>query len=416
MSDAMNRLQPPIRLMLTPGPSCVSPRVYAALAAPLVGHVDPWFTEFMFSVQDLLRRVFQTENHITFPISASGSGGIETAVVNVIEPGDEAIVCVNGAFSGRMVEMAERAGAKVHPVQAPLGRAVDPEDVRRAGQGRKIKFVGLAQGETSTGVVTAIDPFRQVCDELGAVLIVDAVATLAGVPLAVDAQRIDVCFSGSQKAISAPPGMSPITVGARVEEMLRSRRTKVQSWYFDLTTVMNYWGKGRTYHHTPPIPLIYAMQEALRIVLEEGLEASWQRHKQNQQALVAGLEAMGIGLFVTNPADRLVTVTAVNVPAGVDDVQVRGRLLSQFGIEIAGGFGELKNRIWRVGLMGYSSQRGNVLLFLQALEKILLEAGLKLSAGAGLAAAGKVFAGTPAARAAASQEQPSAQPVRVQGR
>src|ERR1700704_5694337 len=326
MSDPMEELRPPTRLMMTPGPSCVSPRVYRALAAPLVGHVDPWFTEFMSGVQELLRRVFQTANHTTFPISASVSGGIETAVVNVLEPGDEAIVCVNGIFSGRMAEVAERTGAKIHRVPAPAGRTVDPEDVRRAGQGRKIKFVGLAHGETSTGVVTKLEPFRKVADELGALLVVDCVATLAGVPLDVDRQRIDICFSGTQKAISAPPGMSPITVNARVEEMLRNRKTKVQSWYFDLTVVMNYWGKERTYHHTPPIPLIYALHEALRMVLEEGLEASWERHRQNQLALVAGLEAMGIRPFVENPQDRLPTVTSIWIPAGVDGAKARGRL------------------------------------------------------------------------------------------
>jgi alanine-glyoxylate transaminase/serine-glyoxylate transaminase/serine-pyruvate transaminase len=269
---------------------------------------------------------------------------------------------------------------------------VDPEDVRRAGKGRKIKFVGLAHGETSTGVVTNIDPFRKVCDELGALLIVDAVATLAGVPLAVDRQRIDICFSGTQKAISAPPGMAPISVNSRIEELLRNRKTKVQSWYFDLTTVMNYWGKERTYHHTPPIPLIYALHEALRIVLEEGLEAGWERHRQNQMALIAGLEAMGIGLFVQNPADRLVTVTAATVPAGIDSAKVRGRLLNDFNIEISGGLGDFKTTMWRIGLMGYSSQRGNVLLFLDALEIILLDLGMKLPVGAGIAAAAKSFA------------------------
>jgi alanine-glyoxylate transaminase / serine-glyoxylate transaminase / serine-pyruvate transaminase len=388
----MDDLNPPTRLMLTPGPSCMHPRVYRALATTIVGHVDPWFTDFMSSVQELLRRVFQTNNHMTFPISASGSGGIETAVINVLEPGDEAIVCVNGVFSARMADIADRTGAKVNRVSAPYGRPVDPQDVRRAGQGRKIKFVGFAHGETSTGTVTQIGPFRQVADELGALLIVDTVATLAGVPLDVDRQNIDICFSGTQKAMSAPPGMSPISVNSRVEGVLRNRKTPVQSWYFDLTKVMNYWGKERTYHHTPPIPLIYALYEALRIVQEEGLEASWERHRQNQVALMAGLEAMGLDLFVQNPADRLVTVTAVTVPAGIDSVKVRGRLLHDFNIEISGGLGDFKSTMWRVGLMGYSSQRGNVLLFLGALERILLDMGMKLPVGAGIGAAANSFA------------------------
>jgi alanine-glyoxylate transaminase/serine-glyoxylate transaminase/serine-pyruvate transaminase len=392
MFDPMAELRPPTRLMLTPGPSCISPRVNRALAQPLVGHVDPWFTEFMGGVQELLRRVFQTKNHMTFPISASGSGGIETAVLNVLEAGDEAIVCVNGSFSERMAEIAERTGAKIHRVSAPAGQPVDPDDVRRAGQGRKIKFVGLAQGETSTGVLTKIAPFRKVADELGALLVVDSVATLVGVPVEVDRQGIDVCFSGTQKAISAPPGMSPITINTRVEDLLRNRKTKVQSWYFDLTTVMKYWGMERTYHHTPPIPLIYALHEALRSVLEEGLEVSWERHRQNQVALIAGLEVMGLSLFVQNPADRLTTVTAVNIPSGIDGAKVRSRLLNDFNIEIAGGLGEFKTRFWRVGLMGYSSQRANVLLFLGAFERILLDMGMKLPVGAGLAAAANSYA------------------------
>jgi alanine-glyoxylate transaminase/serine-glyoxylate transaminase/serine-pyruvate transaminase len=313
-------------------------------------------------------------------------------VVNALEPGDEAVVCVNGLFSARMAEIAERTGAKIHRVQAPMGRTVDPEDARRAGRGRKIKLVGLAHGETSTGVLTKIDPFRKVADELGALLVVDSVATLAGVPLDVDRQGIDICFSGTQKAMSAPPGMAPITVNTRVEELLRNRKTKVQSWYFDLTTVMNYWGKERTYHHTPPIPLIYALHEAMRIVLEEGLEASWERHRQNQAALIAGLEAMGIRLFVENPEDRLPTVTAVYIPSGVDGVKARARLLNEFNIEISGGLGEIKTTTWRIGLMGYSSQRANVLLFLDALERVLLDQGMKLPVGAGIAAAASSFA------------------------
>jgi len=346
----------------------------------------------MGSVQDLLRRVFQTGNYLTFPISASGSGGIEAAVVNFLEPGDEAIVCVNGIFSERMALIAERTGAKIHRVAAPFGRVVDAEDVRRAGQGRKIKFVGLAHGETSTGVISKIEPFRKVADELGALLIVDSVASLVGVPLDVDRQKIDICFSGTQKAISAPPGMAPITVSASAENVLRNRKSKVQSWYFDLTTVMNYWGKERTYHHTPPIPLIYALHEALRMVLEEGLEASWERHRQNQMALIAGLEAMGINLFVQNPENRLATVTAVMIPSGIDGARVKGRLLNDFNIEIAGGLGEFKTSMWRIGLMGYSSQRANVLLFLSALERILLDEGMRLSVGAGIAAAASVYA------------------------
>src|SRR3984957_9717444 len=319
MNESIGELLPPTRIMLTPGPSNMDPRVYRALATPLVGHMDPWFVNMMNDVQALLRKVFQTQNRITFPISASGSGGIEAGVVNPLEEGDECIVCVNGAFSERMAIMAERLSAKVIRVEEPYGKTVDPEDVRRAGKGRKSKMVGLTHGETSSAVVQRIDDYRQVADELGALLAVDAVATLAGVPLDVDRQRIDICFSGTQKAISAPPGMAPITVNTRVEDVMHARKEPVRSWYFDLNPTMSYWGHERTYHHTPPISLIYGMREALRLVVEEGLEARWEGDAQNKQAMIAGLEALGLEIFVKNPEDRLVTVTGVKVPGGVDD-------------------------------------------------------------------------------------------------
>jgi alanine-glyoxylate transaminase / serine-glyoxylate transaminase / serine-pyruvate transaminase len=388
MNEMIGELLPPTRLMLTPGPSNMDARVYRALSTPLVGHMDPWFIEMMGDVQALLRRVFQTQNRITFPISASGSGGIEAAVLNPLEEGDECIVCSNGWFSERMAVIAERSpGVKVIRVEAPYGSTVDPEDVRRAGKGKKIKFVGLAHGETSSGVAQRLADFRKVADELGALLVVDAVATLAGMPLDIDREKIDICFSGSQKALSAPPGMSPITVNARVEDLMRARKTPVPSWYFDFTPIMTMWGGERTYHHTPPISLIYGMREALRLVLEEGLEARWERHRNNQQALVAGLEAMGLEMLVADPADRLITVTSVKIPVGIDDRKVRLQLLDEFNLEIAGGFGPVKGKIWRVGLMGYSSQNTNVLLFLAAFEKVLLDQGWRAPAGAGVAAA-----------------------------
>jgi alanine-glyoxylate transaminase/serine-glyoxylate transaminase/serine-pyruvate transaminase len=387
MTQHVGELAPPNRLMLTPGPSSIDPRVYRALATNLVGHMDPWFKGCMDDTQNLLRQIFQTENRLTMPLSASGSGGIEASVLNALEEGDEAIVAVNGTFSERMYEIASRASSKVMKVEAPYGKPVDVEDVRRAGKGKKIKMIGLAHGETSSGVVTKIEPYRKVADELGALLVVDTVASLAAVPLHVDRERIDICFSGSQKAISAPPGMSPITVSPAAEEVFRKRKTKVQSWYFDLTTAMNYWGKERLYHHTPPISLIYALREAMRLVVEEGLEARWERHRVNQLALIAGVEAMGLGFLAEKPADRLPTVTAVNIPSGVDDAKVRNQLLDEFNIEIAGGFGPVKGKIWRVGLMGFCSQKPFVLLFLAAFEKVLSDQGFRVPAGAGVAAA-----------------------------
>jgi len=400
MTQPVGELNPPVRLMLTPGPSSIDPRVYRAMATPLVGHMDPWFKGCMDETQILLRQIFQTENRITMPLSASGSGGIEASLVNTLEEGDEAIVCVNGWFSDRMWEIAGRTPAKVTRVEAPYGTTVDPEDVRRAGKGRKIKIVGLAQGETSSGALTQLAGFRKVADELGALLIVDTVASLAAVPLHIDRDRVDICFSGSQKAISAPPGMSPITVSPAAEEVFRNRKTKVSSWYFDLTTAMNYWGKDRLYHHTPPISLIFALREAMRLVVEEGLENRWERHRVNQLALIAGLEAMGLELLVKNPAERLPTVTAVNIPGGIDDAKVRNQLLDEFNIEIAGGLGPLKAKIWRIGLMGYCSQKAFVLLFLGAFEKVLLDQGFRVGAGAGVGAAIRSYSQVETAAAA----------------
>jgi alanine-glyoxylate transaminase / serine-glyoxylate transaminase / serine-pyruvate transaminase len=401
MSDGaenkIGELAPPMRLMMTPGPSSIDPRVYRALAAPVVGHIDPWFKTCMDETQILMRQVFQTENRVTMPLSASGSGGIEASVLNTLEEGDEAIICVNGYFSERMYEIAARTPAKVIKVEAPYGKAVDAEDVRKAGAGKKIKMVGLAHGETSSGVVTALDPFRKVADELGALLIVDAVASLAAEPLHVDKQRLDIVFSGSQKALSAPPGMSPITISPRAEEVFKNRKKKVQSWYFDLTTAMNYWGKDRLYHHTPPISLIYALREAMRLTMEEGLENRWARHRVNQQALIAGVEAMSLELLVKNPKQRLVTVTPVMIPTGIDDVKFRNQLLDEFNIEIAGGIGPLKGKIWRLGLMGYCAQKANVLLLLSAMEKVMTDQGARVAPGAGIAAAIRNYAGAEAA-------------------
>src|SRR6266403_2813943 len=398
MTQHVGELHPPVRLMLTPGPSSIDPRVYRAMATPLVGHMDPWFKGCMEETQILMRQIFQTENRITMPLSASGSGGIEASVLNTLEEGDEGIVAVNGVFSERMYEIGIRASSKVIKVEAPYGKPVDPEDVRRAAKGKKIKIIGLAHGETSTGVFTGIEAYRKLADEVGALLVVDTVASLAAVPLHVDRERIDICFSGSQKAISAPPGMSPITVSPAAEEVFRKRKTKVQSWYFDLSTAMNYWGKDRLYHHTPPISLIYALREAMRIVMEEGLEARWERHRVNQQALIAGVEALGLKLLVENPKDRLVTVTAVMVPSGVNDAKFRNQLLDEFNIEIAGGLGPLKDKIWRLGLMGYCSKKPFVLQLLAAIEKSLVDQGHRASPGAGVGAALGVYikAETPA--------------------
>ncbi len=403
MKRNIGEVNPPPRILLGPGPSNVDSRVYRAIQAPMLGHLDPEFLRIMDDVQVLLRNLFQTENRLTFPVSGTGSAAMETAMVNCLEPGDAAAITVAGHFGARLAEMARRAGAEVIAVEAPAGSAADPEAARRTLRGEKIKLLGVTHGETSTGVLHDLDAFRRVADECGALFVVDAVATAGGMPLNVDAQRIDLCFTGSQKCLSAPPGLGPLTAGPRVEEALRARKTEVTSWYFDLTTIIKYWvgtqaGGGlpeRTYHHTAPISMIYALREALRMVDEEGLHARWERHRRNQQALVAGLEAMGIEP-IAPPAQRMWTVTCVRTPAGLDEAKVRRRLLDEFNIEIAGGFGELKGRAWRIGLMGASCTETNVLLFLGSLEKILPEEGLKLSPGAGVAAAAQSYQQSPA--------------------
>lgn len=394
----LGELNPPPRILLGPGPSNVDPRVYRAMLAPVLGHLDPDFLQIMDDVQVLLRRLFQTSNRLTFPVSATGSAGMETAMCNCLEPGDTAIITDAGYFGARLVEMARRTGAEVIALESRHGTAVEPQQARDAARGKKIKVLGVTHGETSTGVAHNLADFRQVADECDALLVVDAVATVGGMPLKVDEERIDVCFTGSQKCLSAPPGLAPFTAGARAEEAFRQRKSKVTSWYFDLTYIMKYWGGERTYHHTAPISMVYALREALRLIDEEGLEARWERHLRHQRALVAGLEAMGLELLVA-PAQRMTTVSAVRVPTGVEDAKIRVRLMEEFNIEIAGGIGELKGRIWRIGTMGSSCTANNVLLLLGALEKCLLEESFKLPPGGGVAAAAQNYAQTPTAAA-----------------
>ncbi|MCH6553415.1 MAG: alanine--glyoxylate aminotransferase family protein, partial [Acidobacteria bacterium] len=308
----LGELNPPPRILLGPGPSNVDPRVYRAMLAPVLGHLDPDFLQIMDDVQVLLRRLFQTSNRLAFPVSGTGSAGMETAMCNCLEPGDTAIITDAGYFGARLVEMARRTGAEVIALESRHGTAVEPQQARDAARGKKIKVLGVTHGETSTGVAHNLADFRQVADECGALLVVDAVATVGGMPLKVDEERIDVCFTGSQKCLSAPPGLAPFTAGARAEEAFRQRKSKVTSWYFDLTYIMKYWGGERTYHHTAPISMVYALREALRLIDEEGLEARWERHLRHQRALVAGLEAMGLELLVA-PAQRMTTVSAVRV-------------------------------------------------------------------------------------------------------
>ncbi len=363
-------LDPPTRLLLGPGPSNVPPRVLRAMATPVIGHLDPAFLQLMSDVQSLLRYVFQTRNWLTIPISGTGSAGMEASLVNFIEPGDPVLICVNGYFGERMCEMAARYGAEVHRIERPWGEVFTPEEIRAALEKHSAKLVALVHAETSTGALQPLEEIADIVHHYGALLLVDCVTSLGGIPVLVDEWGIDIAYSGTQKALSCPPGLAPLTVSPRAEEVLKQREHKVTSWYLDLTLIQQYWGQERTYHHTAPISMIYALREGLRIIQEEGLDRRWSRHRRNARLLWEGLEDLGLELFVPEEY-RLPTLTTVKVPEGVNEAYVRRRLLEDYNIEIAGGLGALRGRIWRIGLMGYSSRRENVLLLLTALRDIL---------------------------------------------
>jgi alanine-glyoxylate transaminase/serine-glyoxylate transaminase/serine-pyruvate transaminase len=380
MSKSYERFQPPKRILLGPGPSPVDDRILSAMAAPVLGHLDPLFLQCMDDVQALLRYVFETENRVTIPISATGSAGMEAALVNVIEPGDEVVVCINGVFGERMRDIVERAGARPIVVEAKWGEAIDKRKIESAlKSSSQPRALSIVQAETSTGVLQDLSGLAEMAHEHGALLIVDAVTSLGGHPVGIDRNGIDICYSGTQKCLGAPPGLSPITFNERALDRIRSRKSKVQSWYLDITMVERYWGDDRTYHHTAPISMNYALREALRLIYEEGLEVRWRRHELNHRALVAGVEAMGLSMAVA-PDKRLWSLNAVSVPEGVDDSRVRTRLLDE-DIEIGGGLGPLKGKIWRIGLMGSGSTRQNVLLVLDALHRALNAEGYTCPSG-----------------------------------
>jgi alanine-glyoxylate transaminase/serine-glyoxylate transaminase/serine-pyruvate transaminase len=358
------------RILLGPGPSMVSPRVLRAMAHPLVGHLDPQFIELMNEVQDLLRFVFQTENRLTIPVSGTGSAGMEAALCNFIEPGDAVLIGVNGYFGERLCDMAGRYGARVRRLERPWGEVFDPQEVEEALKKGHAKVVALVHAETSTGALQPMADMAEIVHRYGGMLLMDCVTSLGGVPVAVDAWGVDIAYSGTQKCLSCPPGLAPVTISPRAAEVLRSRQQKVVSWYLDLTMLQQYWGTERTYHHTAPISMNYALREALRLVYEEGLEKRFERHQTHATLLWEGLEAQGLELHVP-PNHRLPSLTTVLVPEGIDEAIVRQRLLAEYNIEIAGGLGAFKGRVWRIGLMGYSSRRENVQLLLSALERLL---------------------------------------------
>jgi alanine-glyoxylate transaminase/serine-glyoxylate transaminase/serine-pyruvate transaminase len=358
------------RVLMGPGPSDVPARVLDALSRPTIGHLDPVFLEVLDETQAMLRQVFGTENPLTLPMSATGSAGMETCFVNLLETGDQALICRHGVFGGRMAEVARRCGAEVAVVDAPWGEAIDPGDVSKAAKGRSFKVLAVVHAETSTGVLQDLSPFRPIADSCGALLLVDAVTSLAGVAVDVDSMGIDAVYSGTQKCLSCPPGLSPVSFSERARQVLSTRKTPVQSWYFDLNLIGQYFGGERVYHHTAPVNMIFALHEALRLVLEEGLEARFARHREQADALYRGLRALGLELLV-EPSVRLPPLTLVRVPDGVDDPAVRAKLLADHGLEIGGGLGDFKGKAWRIGLMGASATPRHVELCLGALEEAL---------------------------------------------
>ena len=390
MTGTYVELNPPIRLLLGPGPSNVDPRVLRAMAAPVIGHLDPEFLKIMDETKQLLQYAFQTDNYLTLPLSGTGSAGMEAALCNVIEPGDKVVVCVNGFFGERMCDMVQRCQGELIRIEAEWGQTIKPQQVGSVLKQAKVKVVAIVHAETSTGILQPLEDISRLAHEHGALLLGDAVTSLGGCPLKVDDWDLDVVYSGTQKCLSCPPGLAPITFSSRAQEVLDARQTKVQSWYLDMTMIQRYWGAERFYHHTAPISMCYALREALRLVHDEGLEVRWQRHELNQRALMAGLQAMGLQPFAQE-GHRLPSLNAVRVPEGIEDAAVRGRLLQEYGIEIGGGLGKLKGKIWRIGLMGYNSTKKTVLMFLGALEAVLRAEGYPVRSGAALAAADKVY-------------------------
>ena len=373
-----------------PGPSDIHPSVLAAMAAPTVGHLDPFFLETMDEVQQMLRQVFQTQNEMTMAISGTGSAGMETCVVNLIEPGDRFIACVNGVFGGRMADVAERCGAQVTKVERGFGEVFSPEEIETVVKEHSPKVVGIVHAETSTGALQPLDDIVRIVHDAGALLLLDCVTSLAGLPVEIDRLGIDAAYSGTQKCLGCPPGLAPVTFGPRALEAMDARRTKVSSWYLDISMLRNYWGADRAYHHTAPINMNYGLHQALRRVLDEGLESRFARHQLNHRALKAGLTAMGIDYSVPE-GQQLPMLNSVLIPAGVNDGELRSQLLNEFGIEIGGGLGPVKGKTWRIGLMGEASKKSNVIVFLGALEQCLNRQGVTPPEGAGVAAAGHVY-------------------------
>jgi len=367
---AAAKANPPIRTLLGPGPSPVHPRVLEALSLPVVGHLDPKFLEIMDQSMAMLREVFQTKNRLALPMSGTGSAGMETCFVNLVEPGDNVLIGVNGVFGTRMVDVAQRCGAQVDTVAAEWGTALDGQKFKTALAQKRYKLAAIVHAETSTGVLQPLDDVAKLVRESGALLLVDTVTSLGGAPVRVDELGIDACYSGTQKCLGCPPGLSPITLSERAVEVVRQRKSKIQSWYLDLSMIEKYWGSERVYHHTAPISMNYALHEALRLVLEDGLEASWQRHRQVHETFVREMRKLELEPAVAESI-RAPMINAIKIPEGVDDPKVRQCLYDEFNIEIGAGLGPLKGKIWRVGLMGHGSRVENVEILAKALKQLI---------------------------------------------
>ncbi len=388
----MEDFHAPRRLLLGPGPSTVHARVLQAMSTSLVGHLDPAFLNVMNDVQAGLRHLFTTTNRFTIAVSGTGSAGMEAAVVNIVEPGDTLIVGVNGLFGTRLADIVERCGGKAIRIEVPWGQIIEPnmiaERLQRSGP---VKAVALVHAETSTGVWQPIEAISAICRKHHTLLIVDAVTSLGGIPVEVDQWGIDVCYSATQKCLSCPPGLAPLTLNERALSVVKNRRTPCQSWYLDLSLIADYWTEhNRAYHHTAPISMLYALREALRVIKEEGLPSRFARHRLNSRALLAGLMAIGLDPLPSTDY-RLPTLLCVTVPASIDEGAVRSELLERFGIEIGGGLGPLKGKVWRIGLMGESSTEANVLTLLNALEEIGIQHGWVSTPGVALQAAAHTY-------------------------
>ncbi|MGI8906454.1 MAG: pyridoxal-phosphate-dependent aminotransferase family protein [Candidatus Sumerlaeaceae bacterium] len=362
-------LNPTPRILMGPGPSDVHPRILRAMATPLLGHLDPEFIVIMDEVKAMLQQVFRTKNALTFPVSATGSAGMETCLVNLLEPGDEAVVCVSGVFGTRMCDIVERCGAKLVRVDAQWGTAIDPSQVKQALGRCKPKLLAIVHAETSTGVLQPVEEISKLVHDAGALFVLDAVTSVGGVDVRIDDWGVDAVYSGTQKCLGAPPGLSPVSFSERAVEVISNRKTKVQSWYLDMNMVKNYWGNNRAYHHTAPITSVYALREALRIVLEEGLENRFARHRRNHELLCAGLQEIGFE-YVVAPEIRLPQLNAVRIPAGLEDLPGRQKLLREYNIEIGGGLGDFAGKVWRIGLMGSGATANNVNVLLAALKQL----------------------------------------------